>query len=292
MPAVSVILPVYNRADTIERAVRSVLDQHFEDFELIVIDDGSSDDSAALVEAIADPRIKLLRLDGNRGGNAARNAGIRTATSDLIAFLDSDDAYLPAKLGTVVGIFASRPDLDLLVDSFVKVLTPGSRPAEKVRRNPVIDDQPTFLRALFTRQLWKATPAITARREAILRTGLFDESVKRMQDFDFLIRMAAIGQCAATDQILWRKHWMPESISAGDTWIPANLELCRRYPEYRTNPAYRPGLAHAVRLAMSRRLKSRQLSGAWADLGQLSAAFGWRETVALLLESTRKRPRI
>ena len=292
MPTISVIMPVYNRAGTIERAVRSVLAQSFEDFELIIIDDGSSDGSAGVVEAIDDPRITLLKLGRNCGGNAARNAGIRTASGPLIAFLDSDDAYLPDKLGTVADIFAARPQLDLLVDSFIKVLPPGSRPPQKIRRNPVIDDQPTFLRALFTRRLWKATPAITARRETILRAGLFDESVKRMQDFDFLIRMAASGQCAATDQVLWLKHWTPESISAGDTWIPANLELCGRYPEYRTNPAYRPGLAYAVRLAMSRRLKSRQLAGAWADLAQLSAAFGWRETIALLIESTRPRPKI
>lgn len=292
MPAISVIMPVYNRAGTIERAVRSILDQRFEDHELIVIDDGSSDGSAAVVEAIDDPRLTLLRFDRNRGGNAARNAGVQAATSPLIAFLDSDDAFLPDKLGTVVEIFARRPELDLLVDSFIKVLPPGSRPPEKIRRNAVIDDQATFLRALFTRRLWKATPAITARRETILRAGLFDESVKRMQDFDFLIRMAAAGKCAATDQVLWLKHWTPESISAGDTWIPANLELCRRYPEYRANPAYRPGLAYAARRAMSRRLKSGQIADAWADLRLLSSAFGWRETVALLLESTRGRPKI
>jgi len=292
MPAVSVIMPVYNRAETIERAVRSVLEQRFEDFELIVIDDGSSDHSAAVVEAIDDPRVKLLRLGRNRGGNAARNAGIRAATGSLVAFLDSDDAFLPEKLDTVVGIFEARPDLDLLVDSFIKVLPPGSRPPEKIRRNSVIDDQPTFLRALFTRQLWKATPAITALRATIVRAGLFDENVKRMQDFDFLIRMAAAGQCASTDKVLWLKHWTPVSISAGDTWIQANVELCRRYPEYRTNTAYRPGLAYAVRLAMSRRLKSRQLSGAWSDLRQLSAAFGWKEAAALLLESSRPRPKI
>ncbi|MEO8175123.1 MAG: glycosyltransferase [Sphingomicrobium sp.] len=292
MPAVSVIMPVFNRAETIERAVRSVLDQTFTDFELIVIDDGSSDGSAALVEAIGDPRVTLIRFESNRGGNAARNAGILAATGPLISFLDSDDAFLPEKLATIVAMFAERPALDLIVDSFIKVLPPGSHPPQKVRRNAVIEDQETFLRALFTRRLWKATPAISARRAAIVRAGMFDETVKRMQDFDFLIRMAAAGQCASTDQVLWLKHWTPQSISAGDTWIESNLELTRRYPQYLTDQAYRPGLAYAVRLALARRFKSRQLAGAWSDLGQLAAAFGWRETLALLLESIRPRPKI
>ena len=101
-PKVSVILPVHNRADVLPRAIESVLAQVFGDFELIVVDDGSTDGSAAVAKSFGDPRIRIIELGKNRGGNVARNEGIRAAHAPLIAFLDSDDRYIPTKLATVV----------------------------------------------------------------------------------------------------------------------------------------------------------------------------------------------
>src|SRR4051794_11943115 len=104
-PAISVILPVHNRADVLARAIQSVLDQTLKDFELIVVDDGSTDSSVTVAKSFADPRIKIIELGQNRGGNAARNAGVRAAAAPLIAFLDSDDIYLPQKLERVAAEF-------------------------------------------------------------------------------------------------------------------------------------------------------------------------------------------
>src|SRR5437868_1774327 len=176
-PPISVILPVHNREDTLGRAIQSVLDQTFHDFELIIVDDGSRDASGAVVKSFDDPRIRFIQLAENRGGNVARNEGLKAARAPLIAFLDSDDMYLPQKLERVVAIFEQRPELELLVDSFVKVQPPGSREERVTRRNPVIEDQEKFRRALFTRRLWKATPAISVKREAAIRAGLFDETL-------------------------------------------------------------------------------------------------------------------
>src|SRR3954453_2392980 len=146
---VSVILPVHNRADVLGRATRSVLDQTLKAFELIVVDDGSTDESVKVAKSYADPRIKVIELGTNRGGNVARNEGIRAAKAPLIAFLDSDDAYLPDKLDWVVAEFERRPGLELLIDSFVKVQPPGSSKERVTRKNPVIDDRERFRRALF-----------------------------------------------------------------------------------------------------------------------------------------------
>ena len=220
-PKFSVILPVHNRADVLPRAIESVIGQELGDFELVVVDDGSTDGSAEVAELFGDERIRLIRLDRNRGGNVARNEGIRAARAPLIAFLDSDDRYLPSKLARVAAEFERRPKLDLLVDSFVKVQPPGSRKAEVVRRNPVIDERELFRSALFTRRLWKATPAITVRREIALEAGLFDETLRRLQDFDFLIRVSEMANCASTDEVLWVKYWDAGSISAQDDMIPA-----------------------------------------------------------------------
>ena len=291
-PAVSVVMPLHNRAAVIGRAIQSVLDQALEDFELVIVDDGSTDDSIAVARSFADPRVRVVELGRNQGANAARNAGVRAARSSLIAFLDSDDAYLPNKLARVVGEFDRRPSLDLLVDSFVKVQPPGSARPRVARRNPVIDDRERFRIALFTRRLWKATPAITVRREAIERAGMFDESLKRLQDFDFLIRVSEFANCASIDELLWVKYWDAGSISAQDSMIPANVELCLRHPEYLATRAYRPGLAYALRLSLWRRMKSLDGSGAARDVRDLGRAFGWRAAGRLLLGAMRPRSRL
>ena len=280
-PRISVILPVHNRADVLARAIQSVLDQRLAAFELIVVDDGSTDGSAGVARSFGDERIKVIELGENRGGNAARNAGVQAATAPLIAFLDSDDTYLPEKLERVVGEFDHRPDLELLVDSFVKVQPSGKR---VTRTNPVIRDRETFRKALFTRQLWKATPSITVRRDAMLAV-MFDETLRRLQDFDFLIRASEVANCASTDAVLWVKYWDANAISIQDNMIPANVELVRRHPEYLRQREYRPGLAYMLRLSLWRRLKKANFAGAMRDMRQLANAFGGGEAARLLWEA-------
>ena len=284
-PKVSVILPVHNRADVLPRAIESVLGQELGDFELVVVDDGSTDGSAEVAELFGDERIRLIRLDRNRGGNVARNEGIRAARAPLIAFLDSDDRYFPDKLAWTAAEFERRPKLELLVDSFIKVQPPGARKAEVVRRNPVIDEREQFRTTLFTRRLWKATPAITVKRQIAIEAGLFDETLRRLQDFDFLIRVSEMANCASTDRVLWVKYWDAGAISAQDNMIPANVELVRRHLEYLRNPAYRPGLAYALRLSAWRRIKRGDIGGIARDMRSLGDAFGRREAARLAWEA-------
>ena len=280
-PQISVVLPVHNRADVLGRAIESVLDQRIKEFELVIIDDGSTDDSVTVAKSFQDERIKLVELGENRGGNVARNAGVRAAAAPLIAFLDSDDTYLPEKLERVVAEFEHRPGLELLVDSFIKVQPSGIRVS---RKNPVINDRETFRRALFTRQLWKATPSITVKRETALRVK-FDETLRRLQDFDFLIRASEVANCGSTDAVLWVKYWDANAISIQDNMIAANVELVRRHPEYLSVREYRPGLAYILRLSLWRRLKKANFAGAARDMKQLANAFGTGEAARLLFEA-------
>src|SRR5688572_14374271 len=90
-PKVTVVIPVYNRAQAVRRAIASVLAQTFQDFEIVVVDDGSTDDSVRSVESFDDPRIRMIRHEGNLGGSVARNTGITAAVAPYVAFLDSDD---------------------------------------------------------------------------------------------------------------------------------------------------------------------------------------------------------
>lgn len=288
-PRISVVMPLHNRAAVVGRAIESVLGQALADFELIIVDDGSTDDSVAVARSFADPRVRIIELGRNFGANKARNTGVREAQAPLIAFLDSDDAFLPNKLARTVEEFDRREGLDLLIDSFIKVQPPGSARPRVERRNPVTDDRERFRTLLFTRRLWKATPSITVRREAILRAGLFDESLKRLQDFDFLIRVSEFANCATIDELLWVKYWDAGAISAQDSMIPANIELVRRHPDFLANRAYRPGLAHALRLSLWRRAKSADFRGAVRDVRDLERAFGWRQAGSLLLGAMRPR---
>jgi glycosyltransferase involved in cell wall biosynthesis len=108
MPQVSVIVPTYNRADTIRRAIESVKAQTFDDWELIVVDDGSDDDTASIIEGLA-PRMTVIRQE-NRGFGEARNAGIHASSGKYLAFLDSDDEFLPHHLELGIAFLEGFPD--------------------------------------------------------------------------------------------------------------------------------------------------------------------------------------
>jgi glycosyltransferase involved in cell wall biosynthesis len=105
---VSVIIPTYNRASTLARAIESVLKQTYGNLELIVVDDSSNDETSGVVSGIADERIKYIKFSKNKGVAAARNAGIKESCGDYIAFLDSDDQWLPDKLKLSLEVFKNK----------------------------------------------------------------------------------------------------------------------------------------------------------------------------------------
>jgi glycosyltransferase involved in cell wall biosynthesis len=294
MPAISVILPTYNRATVLRRSVDSVLAQDFADFDVIVVDDGSEDDTPTLMQSYCDPRIIYVRQPVNRGGNACRNHGIMRAQSEIICFLDSDDAYLPHKLGFVAAYFAHHPNIDVLVDSFELVYPIEQGARRKPRVNPVLDHSAVVEEAVYSRRLYKATPAISARRRALLAVGLFDETLKRLQDLDLMLRLARSHRCATTDQILWTKYRTAGAISTEQrTFIAAIIEICRRHPDYLRRPDYRVGLAGHLGRHCLRRMGRCEWSLLVSDLRRFGAYCGWPATTVLalrgLLQSRRRR---
>jgi glycosyltransferase involved in cell wall biosynthesis len=276
LPRISVILPAYNRAEQISRAIDSVLAQELGDFELIVVDDGSTDETVQEIKDYRDERVRLIELGENRGSNAARNAGIRASNASLIAFLDSDDFYLPQKLGRVVGEFDKRSGLDVLVDSFVKLTSPGSRRQQLELRNPVTRSTEEFALKLFRHELWKATSAISLRREAAIRAGLFSEDVKQRQDLEFLIRLTEVANCASIDEVLWVKTWAPNRITARQRFIASTLELVRRHRQYYAKPEYRVGLARDLMRGLLLLLREGQFRQAISDYGLSARELGAR----------------
>lgn len=182
MARVSVILPTYNRAYVLRRAIDSVLAQTFQDVELVVIDDGSTDPTPALL-ADYGQRIISLRQD-NAGVSRARNTGIRAASGELIAFLDSDDAWLPEKLARQVAALDGQPQMPLCHTDEIWIRN-GVRvnPKKKHRKR----GGEIFRDCL---PLCVISPsAAMLRRAAFDDIGLFDETLPACEDYDLWLRL-------------------------------------------------------------------------------------------------------
>lgn len=257
---ITVVLPVYNRARVVARAIDSVLAQTFGDFELVVVDDHSQDGTPEEVARYGDPRVRLIRADRNRGACAARNRGIEAARGELVCFLDSDDVYRPTKLEVVRAFFHAQPELDLLVDSFVcRKGLDGSGPV-KPKLNPAGLTGAEFRAAVFERRIAKATSAISVRRRAFAQSGGFDEALRRRQDFDLVLRLSRARVCLSTDQVLWEKFDSADAISRDHArFVQASIDVCERHPEYLQQHAaalYRDLRSHFTRLLKRRHLRS------------------------------------
>jgi glycosyltransferase involved in cell wall biosynthesis len=182
-PRVSVVIPVFNRPGAVRCAIDSVLAQTFQDFEVIVVDDGSTDQTAAAVRAVQDPRIRLVRHDQRRGGSAARNSGIRASTAPYVAFLDSDDEWLPSKLERQLQLFEGRHDLGLVYTGADWVYPDGSTRTMPGRRYP------DLARRLLTANVIGETSLGMVPRHVLDQLGGFDETLPSSQDLDLWLRI-------------------------------------------------------------------------------------------------------
>lgn len=184
-PNVSVIIPTYNREILIKDAINSVLVQTFQDFEIVVIDDGSTDNTKNVVESYNDSRIKYF-YQQNAGLNAARNAGIRESCGKYIAYLDSDDIWESVKLEKQVKILEKFPEIGLvycgssLIDENNKNI--GKRPLISYKGN--VFDKIIRYNFLYNGSI------VLFRRECLEKVGLFDEHTVRMTDWEFYLRFA------------------------------------------------------------------------------------------------------
>jgi len=190
MATVSVIIPTYNRADLLAQAINSVLAQAYPQVEIIVADDGSTDDTAAVVAAYGD-RVRYLALPHSGLPAATRNAGIRAATGDLLAFLDSDDLFLPHKLAVQAAALAQNPTAGLAYSNGVYFRTTPAAPVGRVLDGLPVPSGWVFGQLLVGNFL--APPVVLIRRSALDAVGLFDESPDffAVEDFDLWMRLAA-----------------------------------------------------------------------------------------------------
>ena len=188
---VSIIMPAYNVAIYLEAAVRSVIRQTFTDFEIVIVDDGSTDETPVVAKALQDrwpERIRIVRQE-NRGLGAARNAALHAATGDLFALLDSDDVWEPEFLATQVGILDARPDVDIVTGNARYLGGPDharpARPHPDSRPDPTLtsilgDEEAVFIMSVFRRRVYESI-------------GGFNEQLRTNEDYDYWLRAAHAG---------------------------------------------------------------------------------------------------
>jgi len=222
-PQVSVIIPALNAGATLGRALDSVAAQTYPHWEAIVIDDASSDDTAALVASRRDPRCRLLRRTARGGPSRARNDGIAAARGEVIALLDADDEWRPEKLARQVAALAQHPAAALVVCDMSAVRADGSAGT-----------------SVFTRQApsagvaaWKAllassfigTSAALAPRALVEEIGGFDASLAVGEDQDLFIRLALRGEVVVLPEALAIYHYRHASYSAAYAEDQAQIVL-------------------------------------------------------------------
>lgn len=247
-PTVSVVMPTYNRADLLPRSVRSVLGQGFDDLELLIVDDGSTDNTEEVVGEIRerDTRVRYLKLPENRGIGFARDAGLRRVSGRYIGMADSDDIWLPGKLETQVGIMEQYPEVEILFSDFWDVDHLGGTKAKafvKTRLGMehlvvrlIADDLYIVDKGVETgilRKCFIQLGTVLLRRDLLDTIGGFDVSLSGPEDLEFCWRAAVLGaQYAYTRHLFVERHRSDSSVT-GDkvgSWLGVldALKVCRR----------------------------------------------------------------
>jgi glycosyltransferase involved in cell wall biosynthesis len=247
-PTISVIIPTYNRAHMIGRAVRSVLSQTFQDFELIVVDDGSHDGTEDVIRRFGDARIRYLRHDVNKGAQAARNTGIDAVRGNYISFLDSDDEWRPDKLQRQMEIFNTNPhrlaNLGVVLTGSQHVQLETNERSRPITYECYGDLYPE----VFLRKVQGQMPALV-RKDVLQQAGYYDESLPAAQDWDMLVRLAEICQFdVVREPVYVRYHHGGDHVRTTENAIKAYRML---FAKYATTFAAYPGYTSRLRVYLS-----------------------------------------
>ncbi len=208
---VSVIIPAYNSAATLARSLDSVVAQTVPPYETLVVDDCSSDDTVAVAEKYADRGVRVVPLSKRSGAAGARNEGVRAAQGEFIAFLDSDDEWLPTKLEKQLRVMDSDNRLSLVFCSST-LFSPEGKDLGDIYGGHVPTVGADAWKALLVTN-FIATPSVLARRAQLMSLGCFDTKLKIGEDQDMWIRLALIGEVGFEPESLVRVHERQNSLS-------------------------------------------------------------------------------
>ena len=203
---ISVIIPTFNRADIVTGSIKSVLNQTYSNFEIIVVDDGSKDDTESVIKKLITDygeKLRYFKLDENQGTANARNFGVSKAKYDIIAFNDRDDHWHSDKLMKQVSFLKENPDCKLVYCAYALKSSLEDivyRKVPEVGIDSSEDSESTFLQLLYYNTI--GTPTMLLDKSAFLAIGGFDTSLQALEDWDLAVRMAIVGKVGFLDEIL------------------------------------------------------------------------------------------
>ena len=221
-PHVSIIVPTYNRASLLTRAIESVLAQTYEDFEVIVVDDGSTDNTADVISQFRDDRLAYHPLTEHGGAANARNVGIEHTQGSLVAFQDSDDAWAPDKLERQIKVLAAAVNRAAVCVCSVETNQFGRMGEVRWKKGEMTGEEAT---AQLASGAGYATPSLLIKREALDRVGGFDTQLPRLQDYELTLRIARHYNFVMMDEILLCSSLTADSLSTSSTGYADALEI-------------------------------------------------------------------
>jgi len=217
-PLVTVVMPMYNRESIVVSAIESVLSQTYSNFELIIVDDGSTDTSRDVVRRIQDPRIRLIELSENQGQTVARNTALKASEGSIVSFLDSDNRWDERYLSAVVGALDKLPEADMIYTGTMLYFGEASEPhaIRYCHHN----------RALLSNKNFIDTNIIVMRREFVERLGGFDEDLRRFPDYDLSLRATECGKVFSVPVLLCHYYYgNTDNAMTDDEHYASNLSV-------------------------------------------------------------------
>lgn len=222
---VTAVMPTYNKAAYVRAAIDSVVAQTFGDWELIVVDDGSTDDTPSVLATFSDPRIRVFTLPSNVGRSAARNHALRRARGRYIAICDSDDVSAPTRFERHVTFLESHPDV-AIVSAHLQAFTRSS-----TARVMFPLDHASIRRRFALGKMGLAHGASMIRAECFLQLGLYCEDLPSAEDFELLNRFSARYQCRTLPEVLL-DYRQAQGLARIKSWEQSGL--AHRYALYRS----------------------------------------------------------
>ena len=257
-PLFSVVIPVYNRVEPLQRALKSILLQDYQSFEVIVVDDGSAAEMsmaiARLVTELKDNRVKLIAYQENRNGAYARNQGIAAATGNYICFLDSDDEWLPAKLSECKEFIRKHPDCKLFYHRYANVRQGKPEPALPVE--PIKIGQTAAEYSFCTNRYGGIQSSCITVEAEHAKSTRFNEQLKGHQDWDFVLRAtAALSYIGFIPAALTWRHIADGNV--GMVSRDLNYQFSREFlTTYRRFFSLKATAAYAAYILTHKRLKT------------------------------------
>jgi glycosyltransferase involved in cell wall biosynthesis len=268
-PLVSIVVPTYNRMQYLPAAIDSVLAQTFESWELIIADDGSDDETRAYLQTLERrSRISVLQLTHSGNPGAARNAALRAARGEYVAFLDSDDTWMPTKLEVQLAALRASPDCHWSYTDHVRVNEAGQSINSERNPNRTLPDG-EIVEQLLRLQAGTPTPTIMAERKLIERAGGFDEQQGLHEDYDLWLRLALLSKVLALREPLAcvRRHGDHFS-SSGVRSFEARLRIFAKMHSRVS------GLRLRSALRAERAREAGRLAAAYAACGDIAGVWG------------------